>query len=111
MEQYYIDLLCALINGIIIRTCAILSNPNYHNSIRQRCCVPERVLSEVSARGYDYLLFAKAFDLHAKTETMTILLRPFRCRSSSSVGQLAIQGSLESGASARAIFRTQVDKI
>ena len=36
-------------------------------------------------RGYDPLLFARAFDLHAKTETMTVLLRAFRCRSSSSV--------------------------
>ena len=37
------------------------------------------------ARGYDPLLFARAFDLHAKTEMMTVLLSAFRCRSSSSV--------------------------
>jgi len=50
-------------------------------------CTWSRVLSEVSisARGYNPLLFARAFDLHAKTETMTVLLRAFRCRSSLSV--------------------------
>jgi len=67
------------------------------------------VLSEVSisARGYDPLLFARAFNLHAKTEMMIFLLHAF----SSGVGlhrlfvrKLAIQGSLEIGAFARAIF-------
>jgi len=35
------------------------------------------VLSEVSisARGYDLLLFARSFNLHAKAETMTVLMR------------------------------------
>ena len=71
------------------------------------------MLSEVSisARGYDPLLFARAFNLHAKTETMTVLLCAFRCRTSSSVCQaVGIQGSLESGASARAIFVTREHK-
>ena len=64
----------------------------------------------ISARGYDPLLFARAFNLHAKTETMTVLLRAFRlgigllCLF---VGWLSIQGSLESDASAHAIFITR----
>ena len=44
------------------------------------------------------------------TETMTVLLRAFRCKPSLSVGWLAIQGSLESGFSARAIFVTREHK-
>jgi len=66
-----------------------------------------RVLSKVtiSARGYNPALFA---NLHEKTETMTVLLHAFRCRSSSSVCR--IQGSLESGASAHAIFVTREHK-
>ena len=44
-------------------------------------CTRSRVLSEdsISARGYDPLLLARAFNLHAKTETMTVLLHAFRC--------------------------------
>jgi len=42
-------------------------------------CTLSRVLSEVaiSARGYDPLPFARSFNLHAKTETMTVLLHAF----------------------------------
>jgi len=50
-------------------------------------CTWLRVLSEVSisARGYVLcVLFPRAFNLHVKTEMMTIFLRAFRCRSSSS---------------------------
>ena len=53
----------------------------------------------------------RTFNLHAETETMTILLRTFGCKSSSSVERLAIQGSLESGASVRAIFVTREHKL
>ena len=35
--------------------------------------------------GYDPLLFARAFNLHTKIETMAVLLRAFRCRSSLSL--------------------------
>ena len=42
-------------------------------------CTRSRVLSEVSipARRYDPLLFSWAFNLYAKIETMTVLLRAF----------------------------------
>jgi len=38
-----------------------------------------------SAESEVPIVFARAFNLHAKTEMMTVLLHAFRCRSSSSV--------------------------
>jgi len=38
-----------------------------------------------TSSGYNPVLFARAFNFHIKTETMTVLLHAFRCRSSSSV--------------------------
>ena len=69
----------ALINGIIMRT-----RGQHIKSVRRRRCVPDREC----CRRSPYLqevrspTVAKAFNLHAKTETMTVLLRAFRCRSS-----------------------------
>jgi len=56
-------------------------------NLMKMLCTWSRVFSEVSisARGYDPLLFARAFNLHVKTEMMIILLHAFRCRSSSSL--------------------------
>ena len=45
-----------------------------------KCCLRSPYLQEG-----DPLLFARSFNLHTKTEKMTIWLRAFRCRSSSSV--------------------------
>ena len=85
----------ALINGIIIRKRVYLIESDVGGRL---CHICKRVRP---------LLFVRAFNLHTKTETKTVLLRAFRvglpCLF---VGQLAIQGSLESGASARAIFVT-----
>ena len=62
-------------------------------SVVEGLCICKRVLS---------LLFVRAFNLHMKTS--------LRCRSSLSVGWLAIQGSLESDASVCAIFITHEHK-
>jgi len=66
----------------------------------------------ISARGCDPPLFARAFNFHAKIETMTVLLLAFRCIGYPHlfVRRLTILGSLESGASARAIFITREHK-
>jgi len=85
----------ALINCIIANMyMCYLSNPNCSSVYRTKIlCTWSRVLSKVSvsARGYYN-------NLHTKTS--------LRCRSSLSVGRLAIQSSLENDASVCAIFVT-----
>ena len=97
-----------------------LSNPHVRiqGYLTKMLCTWSRLLSEVSisAKGYVPLLFAWAFNLYAKTETMTALICCVPSVGSLPrlfVGRLAIQVSFESaGCSVRAIFvtRTQVDK-
>jgi len=64
-----ITMVYALINGNIIRTLAIFESKLRHVYLTKMLCIWSRVLSEVTI----------------STETMTVLLRSFRCRSSSSV--------------------------
>ena len=79
----------ALINGIIMRTRAINESTASTSSLFDEDAVYliESVVGGLHiCKRYDPLLFVRAFNrLHAKTETMTVLLRAFRCRSFSSV--------------------------
>ena len=77
----------ALINGIIIRTRAILSTTSTASLFDEDAVyLIESVVGGLHiCKRARSLLFARAFNrLHAKTETMTVLLRAFRCRSFSS---------------------------
>ena len=77
----------ALINGMIIRTRAI-SRIQITASLSDEDAV---YLTESVVGGLHICkvvrspTVCRAFNLHAKTETMMVMLRVFRCRSSSSV--------------------------
>ena len=84
-------------------------NPNYGKSIWQRCCVPDRECCRRSPYLQDRIPYCLQGPL---TYTRRQKWWPFCCMPSGVglpclfVGQVAIQGSLESDASAPAIFVT-----
>ena len=91
-----------LINNIIIRTCALYQI---------------QITASLSDEDTVYLIDSVVRGLHISKRVRfptackgLELTRAFRRRFSSFVGQLAIQGTLESGASACAIFVTREHK-